>query len=168
MSPRPQLTVLCTVRKSPLWVQHSGVSKLDFFFGDMTLVTYLRKSFSRREDDSRAPHFTPTLCQYNRLDRLVWEGLGFLLSLSSILNNFERIFYIFQKKSNLETPLCWTQRGDFLTVHSTLYRTQYIVPILPPPTRSPQMHIFERPTPELNVFAPYLSKNIIFQNVPGP
>ena len=45
----------------------------------MTLVTYLRKSFSIREDDSRAPHFSPTLCQYNRLDRLVWEGLGFFL-----------------------------------------------------------------------------------------
>ena len=24
-------SVLCTVRKSPLWVQHSGVSKLDLF-----------------------------------------------------------------------------------------------------------------------------------------
>ena len=41
----------------------------------MTLVTYLRKSFSIREDDSRAPHFSPTLCQYNRLDRLVWKSL---------------------------------------------------------------------------------------------
>ena len=49
-----------------------------------------------REDDSCAPHFSPTLCQYNRLDRLVWEGLGFLLSLSSILNKFERSFiYLF-------------------------------------------------------------------------
>ena len=52
-----------------------------------------------REDDSCAPHFSPTLCQYNRLDRLVWEGLGFLLSLSSILNKFERSFiYLFKKK----------------------------------------------------------------------
>ena len=66
----------------------------------MTLVTYLRKSFSIREDDSRAPHFSPTLCQYNRLDRLVWEGLGFffLFSLSSILNYVERIF---QKKNSV-------------------------------------------------------------------
>ena len=43
-----------------------------------------------------------------------------------------------------------------------LCSAQYIVPILPPSTRSPQMHISERPTPELNVFAPYLSKNIFF------
>ena len=30
-----------------------------FFFGDMTLVTYRRKSFSMREDDSCAPHSPP-------------------------------------------------------------------------------------------------------------
>ena len=70
----------------------------NFSFGDMTLVTYRRKSFSMREDDSCAPHSPHTLCQYNRLDRLVWEGLGFLLSLSSILNNFERSFIYFSKK----------------------------------------------------------------------
>ena len=69
-----------------------------YFFGDMTLVTYRRKSFSMREDDSCAPHSPHTLCQYNRLDRLAWEGLGFLLSLSSILNNFERSFIYFSKK----------------------------------------------------------------------
>ena len=53
-----------------------------YVFGDMTLVTYRRKYFSIREDDSCA-HFSPTLYQYNRLDRLVWVGLGFL-SLCSI------------------------------------------------------------------------------------
>ena len=75
-----------------------GLFGIFFFFGDMTLVTYRRKSFSMREDDSCAPHSPHTLCQYNRLDRLVWEGLGFLLSLSSILNNFERSFIYFSKK----------------------------------------------------------------------
>ena len=35
-------------------------------FGDMgDTVIYLSKSFSLREDDSRAPHFSLTLCQYN-------------------------------------------------------------------------------------------------------
>ena len=34
---------------------------LFLFFGDMTLVTYRRKSFSIREDDSRAPHSPHTI-----------------------------------------------------------------------------------------------------------
>ena len=34
---------------------------LFLFFGDMTLVTYLRKSFSMREDDSCAPHSPHTM-----------------------------------------------------------------------------------------------------------
>ena len=65
----------------------------------MTLVTYLRKSFSIREDDSRAPHFSPTLCQYNRLDRLVWEGLGFFFLFFSQFNLElfrEDLLYFFQ------------------------------------------------------------------------
>ena len=76
----------------------------------MTLVTYLRKSFSIREDDSRAPHFSPTLCQYNRLDRLVWEGLGFFFLFFSQFNLElfrEDLLYFFKKiKNEKKKKLC--------------------------------------------------------------
>ena len=52
-------------RRVPRWTWHaiclvSGFG-LIFFFGDMTLVTYRRKSFSMREDDSCAPHSPHTM-----------------------------------------------------------------------------------------------------------
>ena len=70
-----------------------------FFPGDTTLVTYPRKSFSLHEDDSRAPHFSSTLYQCNRLDRLVWEGLGFSSSFSQFNLELFREYLLYSFKN---------------------------------------------------------------------
>ena len=70
---------------------------LFLFFGDMTLVTYRRKSFSMREDDSCAPH-SPHTMSIQQVRPFGLGGFGVSSFSQFNLEQFREEFYLFFKK----------------------------------------------------------------------
>ena len=69
------------------------------FIGDMTLVTYRRKSFSIREDDSRAPHFSLHTRPIQQVRPFGLGGFGVFSFSQFNLGQFREEFVYFSKKT---------------------------------------------------------------------
>ena len=112
----------CTILNIFTSPQTSAMISFIFIIrGDMT---YRSKSFSIREDDSRAPQFSPHTMSIQQVRPFGLGGFGVFssyFSLSSILNYLERIFYFSKKKKKCDViQTCWYKNHTLIRYFDVL------------------------------------------------